>query len=138
MKTGKDYIGVGCGAIVINNKNEVLLLKRSENIRSNQGMWDRPGGQVEYGERVENAVIREVQEEVGITVGNLSFLKLDQDMGENKHFIAIGYLAEHISGEVENKEPHKHDEVRWFNLDNLPKNITEYTKNSIKVYVQKN
>jgi ADP-ribose pyrophosphatase YjhB (NUDIX family) len=51
MKAGKDFIGVGVGATILNNKNEILLLKRRQTIseeRTTSGMWSIPGGEVEF------------------------------------------------------------------------------------------
>ena len=138
MKAGIDYIGVGCGAIIINSKNEVLLLKRSASSRTEPGYWSRPGGEVEYGETVEEAVAREVKEETGIEVKVIRFLEITQNINknENKHWIALGFLAEHVSGVPINAEPAKHDEVKWFPLNALPKKLTDYTKNAIEIYLK--
>jgi 8-oxo-dGTP diphosphatase len=137
MKVGVDYIGVGCGAIVINEKGEVLLLRRSTTSRTDPGKWCRPGGQVEFGESVTDAVERETMEETGIVVRAVRPLEFTDDRSEDasKHWIALGYLAEHVSGEPVNVEPDKHDAIGWFPLDRLPENLATYTKNAIDVYL---
>ena len=53
---------VACGGVVINDNDEVLLVK---NHRSG---WAFPGGQVEVGENLTDALVREIFEETGITV----------------------------------------------------------------------
>ena len=138
MKAGIDFIGIGCGAIIINDNNEVLLVKRSINSRTEPGTWSRPGGQVEFGETVEEAVEREVLEETNVQVRVLRFLEMTQNINQDKfkHWIALGFLAKHVSGEPENLEPTKHDEVRWISLSELPENINIYTKNAIDVYLK--
>ena len=135
MHPGIDYIGVGCGAIVINDNNEVLLVKRSSSSRTEPGMWSRPGGQVEFGETVEEAVEREVLEETGVTVKFERFLCMDQNMGESKHWIALGFLATYVSGRAQNLEPDKHYAVRWVSLDELPDNLTAYTRHSVDEFI---
>jgi ADP-ribose pyrophosphatase YjhB (NUDIX family) len=50
-------------AIIPNNDGHVLLQRRSDN-----GLWGLPGGGVEIGESVSTAIVREVQEETGLTV----------------------------------------------------------------------
>ena len=62
-KPGRDYIGVGVGAMVRNDAGEMLLGLRSSNSRNDAGNWTAPGGCVEFGETLENAVIRETKEE---------------------------------------------------------------------------
>lgn len=138
MQAGKDFIGVGCGAIIINDKNEVLLLKRSIHSRTDPGLWSRPGGQVEFNESIEQAVEREVKEETGIIVKAVRRLDYTETISDDKttHWIALGFLAKHISGEPINVEPEKHDEIRWFALNNLPDNLADYTKNSIEFYLK--
>ena len=134
MKSGKDCIGVGCGAIIINDRNEVLLVKRSKNSRVNPDVWSRPGGEVEFGESSAEAVEREVFEEVGIRIKAVRSLGFLDNISPDKktHWISIGYLAEYVSGQIENKEPDKHDDIRWFPVDKLPENVTDYTKESVE------
>ena len=50
-------------AIIPNDDGHVLLQRRSDN-----GLWGLPGGGVEIGESVSTAIVREVQEETGLTV----------------------------------------------------------------------
>ena len=57
---------VGCGILIVNDKDQVLLQKRSDT-----GDWCIPGGALEPFETYEEAAIREIQEEVGVTVTNL-------------------------------------------------------------------
>ncbi len=134
MKSGKDFIGVGCGAIIINDRDEVLLVKRSKNSRVNPDVWSRPGGEVEFGESSAEAVEREIFEEVGIIIKAVRPLGfLDNISPDRKtHWISIGYLAKHVSGQIVNKEPDKHDDIRWFPVDELPENVTDYTKESVE------
>lgn len=54
----------GSGGIVINNKNEVLLVKEKKGIRNQ--IWSFPGGRVDLGEGMHEAAIREVREETGL------------------------------------------------------------------------
>lgn len=74
MKPGVDYIGVGCGALIINEKNETLLVKRGFNSKSQVGVWSKPGGAVDLKEKVEDAVIREIKEELGVDIELIKFL----------------------------------------------------------------
>lgn len=137
-KPGKDYIGVGCGAIVVNDKDEVLLVKRASTSRTEPGTWSRPGGMVEFGETVEQAVEREIEEETGIKVRAVRLLEMTQNIVDGKHWIALGFLARHVSGEPENKEPTKHDDIGWFPLAQLPDNLNNYTRNAIGAYLMEN
>lgn len=136
MKRGVDFIGLGCGALVVNNKNEILLIRRTDKCQGGMtGVWSRPGGTVEFGETVESAIKREIKEELNIDVELFGPKKYYNDMREEngikKHWVACGSFAKIIGGELTNMEPEKHDKVEWFSLDNLPENIVDYTKVSI-------
>lgn len=138
IKAGKDYIWVGCWAIILNDKNEILLLKRAMTARNEPGMWSRPGGEVDFGESIKNAVEREILEELWIKVEATRQLDVTETIAEDgsTHRISFGYLAKHISGEPTNIEPDKHDDIRRFSLDDLPTNIAHYSKESIENYIK--
>ena len=68
MKPGKDYIGVGVGAMIFNDKGELLLKKRSGEVRNERGCWEIPGGAVKFGETMAQSIVREVKEEVNLNV----------------------------------------------------------------------
>lgn len=138
MDKSGGVIRVGCGAIIINDKNEVLLLKRSKSLAFEPGLWARPGGSLEIGESLEDAVAREVKEEVGIIVKVLRVLDATTNYypAKGTQWVALGYLAKPVSGEPQNLEPDKADEVKWFPLGALPKNISNYTKNAILAYLK--
>ncbi len=137
MKSGIDYIGTGCGAIVIRGKKEVLLVQRSKVSRTEPGTWSRPGGEVDFGESIKAAVARETLEETGVVVkAEEEALLINEIITKDSHWMAHGYVAEYISGEAYNVEgPEKHEDVKWFPLDNLPQNLNIYTKESLEKYI---
>ncbi len=53
-------------AVVLNDKNEVLILKRSKKHRFNPGKFDIPGGHIEENESLRDSVLREIKEETGL------------------------------------------------------------------------
>lgn len=138
-KAGKAYIGVGCGALVFNNKKEVLLMKRGKNSKNEAGWWSQPGGTVDFGEKVVATVKREIKEELGIEVDVWAeTLHVDHIIKkENQHWVALSFLAKVKDGIPEIKEPHKCDEIKWFSLDKLPKKITQTTRETINCYLEK-
>ncbi len=73
MKRGVDYIGVGVGAILVNAEGSVFLAKRGEKAKNERGTWEFPGGSVEFGETLSEALKREMLEEydIEIEVGDL-------------------------------------------------------------------
>ncbi len=60
LKPGVDYIGVTTSFYCNDGKGNFLLHKRSKNTRDENGRWDPGGGQLEFGEKPEKGVLREV------------------------------------------------------------------------------
>ncbi len=136
-KPGVDFIGIGCGALIINDKNETLLIKRNPKSQNEAGFWSKPGGTVEFNENVEDAVKREIKEELGVDIELVKFLGFTNHIikSENQHWVAFNYLAKIIKGEPKNLEIEKIEEIKWFNLSNLPLNLTQTTSEPIKEYL---
>jgi mutator protein MutT len=136
MKSDK-LVRIGCGALIVNDNNEVLLLKRSVKARDEYGFWSQPGGGVEYGETIEQAIKREVKEELGVKVKLLNYLCYTDQIKVSgaDHWVAISYLARIISGKEKNMEPGKHEGIRWFPITKLPKKLSLTTKDSTKAYL---
>jgi len=93
---------VGVGAIIF-RKDSVLLVQRGR--QPAYGKWSLPGGLVEAGESLKEAVMREVREEVGldVTVTNLA-AALDRVIldGAGKveyHYVLLDFICEYNGGE---------------------------------------
>ena len=138
MKPGVDYIGVGCGALIINENNETLLVKRGFNSKNQVGVWSKPGGAVEFEEKVEDAVIREIKEELGVDIELIKFLGFTNHIikSENQHWTSFNYLAKIVKGEPQILEPDKIEEIKWFSFDDLPENLSQTTSEPIQEYLK--
>ena len=125
LRRGIDHIGVTVCFVVHDGKGNVLLQKRSQNCRDERGAWDVGGGAVEFGERIEDAVRREVAEELGTKPIKVEFL-LAYDAhranheGQQTHWVALGHAVQVDRAEVKIGEPHKIDELGWFTSSDLP------------------
>ncbi|MFA6974040.1 MAG: NUDIX domain-containing protein [Parcubacteria group bacterium] len=137
IKPGKDHIGVGGGVLILNKKGETFLMKRGKNSKNEVGWWNKPGGAVDYGEKVMAAMKRETREEIGVEIDIWGYLPhADSIMKKDgQHWVGINYLASIKSGTARNMEPHKFDDVRWFSLDKLPKKLSPMTREAIKNYL---
>ncbi len=134
MIQGKDYIGVGCGAFILNDKGELLLQLRNK--APEKEYWSIPGGRVELFETFENAVKREVKEETGVEIEVIRLLGICDHIikNEEKHWVSPSYLCKITEGEPKIMEPTKHLDMQWFSLDNLPEKITITTRDAIQNY----
>ena len=126
MKQGIDYIGIGVGALIVNEKKEVLLLHRPATAKVEPNCWRKPGGSVEFGETREKALRREILEEIGCEMTSVRELRVYDHIlpDEKQHWLSIDYVAT-IKGTPTNLEPHKCDELRWFSIDDLPEHCSK-------------
>jgi ADP-ribose pyrophosphatase YjhB (NUDIX family) len=121
--------GVGCGAAIVRD-GKLLLVKRKRPPEA--GCWNLPGGKVDFGERVEDATVREIAEEVGVKIALLRPLGVVQMIGlDDQHWLAPIYLAEIVAGEPENREPGKHDAIVWAPLDAPPSPLAVAAREAI-------
>jgi NAD+ diphosphatase len=80
-------------------------------------MYSTLAGFVEPGETLEQAVVREVKEESGITVKDIRYF--GSQPWPFPHSLMIGFTANYASGEISLNDGENVD-VRWFTADNLP------------------
>lgn len=122
---GIDFIGVTCSFICHNGKGKILLHKRSKNCRDEHGAWDIGGGAHEFGDTIEQTILREIREEYGTTAFNLKFIKVFDALreladGTPTHWVGVCYAAQVDPEKAKNNEPHKIDEIGWFTFNSLP------------------
>ena len=113
-----------------NSKKEVLLQKRISSYANN--MWDAScSGHVEEGESFSSAAIREANEELGITIDkkNLKFKKIYQNY--KKAYVNVLFEIEKYKGKIEIKEKDKCKELRWFDINKLPKGTISYVNEAV-------
>lgn len=122
---------VGCGAVIVEGDKLLLIRRRGE---PESDHWGLPGGKVDWGERVEDAVVRETREELGIVLGPLVLMcVVDQiEVDQSEHWIAPVYLTHEFSGQPFLVEPHKHSDWGWFALDSLPTPLTVATQAAVR------
>lgn len=111
--------------IVYNEKNEVLLQKRSDN-----NLWCYHGGAIELGENSEETAKRELYEETGLTALNCELFGVYS--GENQHYFYPNndevYIIDivYICNSFEGKKAIDHNEVKelkWFSVNEIPENL---------------
>lgn len=114
-------IGIGVGAVVVNEDGQVLLIQRGPRARNEQGLWATPGGAVERDEIPTEAIIREVWEECGIEIAVLCQLgTFDHQLNDGEQWVSMAYLTQIMKGEPAIREPEKCSACGWFALDALP------------------
>ena len=136
MKRGIDYIGVGVGAIIINEEGYVFLARRGPKAKNEQGLWEFPGGSVEFGEMLADALQREMYEEYGIkvSVGELVDVVDHILHEEHQHWVSPTFICQILSGEPYIREPEKCTEIGWFDVDQTPNDLTQITRLNLEHY----
>ena len=113
---------VGVGAVIV-FEGKILLEKRKN--EPGKGKWSIPGGIVDLGESLEDAVIRETQEETCLEVENPRLLDVVDDVeldGKGKakyHFVIIDYALQTKCGTF--RVASDADELRWVPFDEVEK-----------------
>lgn len=131
MQSGNQLVRVGIG-VIIRKDGRVLLGKRRG--AHGEGDWAFPGGHLEFNETWENCARREVLEETSLSVKNIHFGAITNDIfkNENKHYITIFMVCDYKSGAVKIMEPNKCEKWEWFEWSNLPKHLFLPFKNLLK------
>jgi mutator protein MutT len=123
MKRGIDYIGVGVGACIVNDQGQIFLALRGQKAKNEKGKWEIPGGSVEFGETLENALKREIFEELGIEIEIVKLLDVCDHIlkDEGQHWVSPTYICKITKGIPTVKEPEKCDGIGWFSIDDAKK-----------------
>ncbi len=119
------YVG-----IILKKENQYLFVKR-HNTDWASGCWNFPGGLLEESETLVEAAAREAHEEIGVTIALndlelVHVLQARQNEKHNKEILGFYFIAQSWQGVPENKEPHRHSEIAWFDSNQLPIEITEH------------
>lgn len=129
-------------AVIVHDKvaNRVVLLQRSENAKFAQGMWDLPVGKSDPGEPITETAVRELQEETGLTVKPESLRVAHIIHGAwgveaPNGFLTVVFVAHDWTGEPENREPRKHAQVRWVDVDAIPDDFVDTTAEALHQYL---
>jgi 8-oxo-dGTP diphosphatase len=93
---------VGVGAVIWNDRGEIVLIRRGQEPRL--GEWSIPGGRLEWGESVRDAIVREVREETGLEVEIVGLIDVvdsvtrDGSGTVSRHYVLVDFLARQVSG----------------------------------------
>lgn len=105
-------------AAVIARDKEILLVKRGT--EPSKGKWSVPGGSIEWGETLADALKREIREETGLEIEIIKLIGITDlivDSEPGYHYVLIDYLARPVGG---NLSPGSDAvDVQWVYVDNL-------------------
>lgn len=122
----RPLIMVGAGVLILNQEGKLLLLRRTDN-----QTWSIPGGAMEPGETFEETARREIEEETGLKLGDLSFYHLFSGPethyrypnGDEVYNVSVVFLTRQAQGKLR-VDPQENSEARYFDVDEIPEQIS--------------
>jgi 8-oxo-dGTP pyrophosphatase MutT (NUDIX family) len=119
-------IMVGASLLMLNQRDQLLMLKKNDN-----GRWGVPGGAMELGESLEETARRETKEEIGVDVKDIELFGIysGQELyychpnGEEVYNVSVVYLVRNFRETIK-VNCNEHSEYQYFDLRNLPKDIS--------------
>lgn len=129
----------GARCVLLNDEDQVLL-----ELRADFGVWGIPGGGGEIGENITETMVRELQEEIDLTVNNLrpfgyatdpEFETITFGNGDNCQYYSLLFWANIGKAKVRVASDESTD-IRWFDWDALPENILPNMRNTLVAFLE--
>lgn len=100
-----------------------ILLQKRKNTGYMDGMYDSCcSGHVEENESLKDALIREAKEEIAITIKKEDIELISVLDASNENYLNFFFKVKYYEGIPQIMEPGKCDELKWFNINEIPKN----------------
>lgn len=121
----------GVPAIIINPKGEILLGKRERNMPLYPDYWGLPGGLIEYGETIEEAIKRELKEELDVDSKLIKYGKPYLSLPSKKYRIQDISIVVYCKIKGPPKPKDETSEIRWFKPKEIRKMDLAYDHKKI-------
>jgi 8-oxo-dGTP pyrophosphatase MutT (NUDIX family) len=104
--------------MVTNGEGKLLALRRSSTDENRPSTWDLPGGQLDEGESITESARREIHEETGLEVGDITLFTADARFNkEHEYWVVLFSTAATVSTEVRLSK--EHTEYAWLTLQDF-------------------
>lgn len=104
-----------CALGILFRNGNILLGKRAKHRTSYPNVWDMIGGHCEKGETLTQTLIRELQEEIGVTP--IDFKHTETLFDSNNDHTYHVYVVTDWNGEPYRLQPEEHSKIEWFSID---------------------
>ena len=134
---GTDYV---VGALIVNDQGRIYVQRRTPTRKLFPACWDIVGGHVDAGETLEDALIREVEEETGWELAGIGELVKEfrwqtEENGTLRKKIELDFLVK-VKGDVNTPrlEIGKHDKYHWIASDELAMLLDKRNPDDLFIY----
>lgn len=126
------------GVHLILRRGTQVLLARRYNTGWGDGLYNLPCGHLDAGEEAAKGMVREAREEIGVAIRprDLAFAGATHWLS-SKQSVNLFFECRKWTGSPENREPEKCDDLRWFPLSKLPRNLVPQCKAVLACYRNK-
>jgi 8-oxo-dGTP diphosphatase len=122
---------LGCGAAILDESGRMLLARRLT--APEAGCYGLLGGKIEPGEATRDAILREIEEEIGVRLELQGFLcAVDLILPDGVHWVSVVERARIASGTPKILEPEKLADLGWFARAALPRPLTQAAIAAVK------
>lgn len=123
--------------LFLQHEGKLLILKRS-NTGWMDGYFSVPAGAIDGGETIQDAVIREAKEEIGVVVKpeQASLAHTMHCFTGEDEWLGQFFITNSWESEPKLNEPEKHSELTWVKFDHLPDNMLPYVRQAIENVVK--
>jgi mutator protein MutT len=111
-------IGVAAKGIVLRDDGRILLIRRPRDAARDAGVWDLPGGKMDYGESLRETLVREAREETGLRVSVGRPVHICHFTKEPVWVTCVTFACEYTGGEVHLSA--EHDDFAWIDPSEIP------------------
>lgn len=111
-------LSLSARVIIVNADRQVLLLRRSPASKHYAGKWEFPGGKTDPGETFDEALLREVAEETGLTIALGRVLGAGEGELPDRRVVHLFLEGKQTGGTV--RLSPEHDEFQWVPASRLP------------------
>jgi 8-oxo-dGTP diphosphatase len=127
-----DNFRIAVKSFILNDKNEVLLIKRRDKDVHKPGAWEIPGGRLEIGENPFDGLKRETKEEVGLDIEIKNPIKVNHFVRDDGQKITmLVFLCRPLSDNIVLSE--EHTEFVWLSLNEAKENIHPAFREDIEI-----
>lgn len=131
MHEKRPFVGLG---VIVEKDGKILIGKRLAG--HGAGTYQIPGGHLEFGESFEACASREVLEESGVVITDLTLVSIGNDIAYEKHYVSIGMHALWSQGTPRDEEGTTTN-WEWMSWNDLPSPMFPHSKKVIDSWLAK-